>query len=175
MALKARLPYRADDSFQVIELAYDDKLYSMVVLLPRQAHRLDDLEYALDADSLLSRIGGLERSTVQVYLPRFEIAGSWQIQRDLERLRVSAPFSTDADFSGIDATRRHRLSLLLHHASIRVDEAGTTADSVTSAMMVDKSLDRTTIFRADHPFLFLIRDNRNGDILFIGRVLNPAP
>jgi serpin B len=175
MAMKARVPYCEDESFQVLELPYDDRLFSMVLLLPKDANRLEDLEYSLDSEGLLSRIERLERSTVQVFLPRFNVAASWQLRRDLERLKISRLFTSDADFSGIDGAGRCRLTSLFHYVSVRVDEAGTEAEAATSALMVDKSLDRSPTFRADHPFIFLIKDSRNGDILFIGRLCNPSP
>jgi serpin B len=175
MCLKAGFAYNEDEAFQTLELPYDDAFYSMILLLPRKSAPLEDLEYALDAAGLRARLGRMKRSKVRVYLPRFAIDGSWSMRRDLARLNAASAFSDEADFSGIDGSHRLRLSSFVHGAFLRVDEVGTEAGSATVAALIEMGLERVPTFRADHPFLFLIRDNRSGSILFLGRVANPAP
>jgi serpin B len=81
-----------------------------------------------------------------------------------------------ADFSGMDTMNELFLWAVIHKAFVDVNEEGTEAAAATGAVMKARALIRVqepAIFRADHPFVFMIRDNRSGSILFVGRVTNP--
>ena len=82
------------------------------------------------------------------------------------------PFSDKADFSAMSATPGLGLSEIIQQATIEVNEEGTVASAAT-AVVIPRSLMLPPVFRADHPFLFLIRDRRHRVILFLGRVSNP--
>ncbi len=83
-----------------------------------------------------------------------------------------------ADFSGMDNARDLYISLILHKAFVSVDENGTEAAAATAVVMEAMAMPGNPVqpmeFKADHPFIFLIRDNPTGAILFVGRVMNPA-
>jgi serpin B len=67
-------------------------------------------------------------------------------------------------------------SAVIHKAFVDVKERGTEAAAATGIMMAraaPRPQQPIPVFRADHPFLFLIRDNRTGSILFLGRIVNP--
>jgi serpin B len=66
------------------------------------------------------------------------------------------------------------ISNVLHKAFVEVNEEGTEAAAATAIVMKATAMEMTPVFRADHPFVFVIRDNRSGSILFMGRVVNPA-
>ena len=78
-----------------------------------------------------------------------------------------------ADFSGMTGHRDLFISSVTHAAFVEVNEQGTEATAAT-APAVSKGISRTPVFRADHPFLFLIRENLTGSILFLGRVVDPS-
>ncbi|MED5585655.1 MAG: serpin family protein, partial [Verrucomicrobiota bacterium] len=80
----------------------------------------------------------------------------------------------DADFSGMDGSRRLYLSAVLHKAFVEVNEEGTEAAAATAAIVAFRSArPMGPRFRADHPFLYLIRDKPSGSILFLGRYVTP--
>lgn len=83
------------------------------------------------------------------------------------------PFSTSADFSGMDGTRNLYITNVIHQAFTEVNEKGTEAAAATAVVVGLKSIRITREFRADHPFLFLVRDKKTGSILFMGRVSDP--
>jgi serine protease inhibitor len=91
----------------------------------------------------------------------------------LASMGMPLPFSSEADFSGIDG--RHDLSITAaaHQAYIEVNEAGAEAAAATGVTVGELSVE-LNVFRADHPFLFLIRDHHTGAILFLGRLVNPV-
>jgi serpin B len=94
---------------------------------------------------------------------------------------MPSAFDATADFSGMTGKRDLFISAVIHKAYINVDEKGTEAAAATAvvmekAMAMPPRRDQPLppVFRADHPFVFLIRDNRSGGILFMGRVTDPT-
>ena len=90
---------------------------------------------------------------------------------------MTLPFSDRADFSGInDGKEPLQISAVIHKAFIDVNEVGTEAAAATAigirATMAIKPTPPTP-FRADHPFLFLLRDRRTGSLLFLGCLNRP--
>lgn len=164
------------DSIQALELPYEGNTLSMVVLLPRKVNGLGDLETGLTASKLDGWLARLSRQPVQVALPRFKLECGFELAGALTSLGMSLAFSPEADFSGITEDRKLFISAVIHKAFADVNEEGTEAAAATAVMML-RSMAKVSrppvVFRADHPFLFLIRDVRSGSILFLGRVTNP--
>ncbi|MEZ5949166.1 MAG: serpin family protein [Planctomycetaceae bacterium] len=108
--------------------------------------------------------------------PRFRTTREFQLNNALAGLGMSTAFNPDlADFSGMNGNRELFISAVLHKAFVDVNEEGTEAAAATGVVVGVRSApaDEPPVFRADHPFLFLIRDTRSGVILFLGRVVNP--
>ncbi|XP_036178357.1 serpin B7 isoform X3 [Myotis myotis] len=109
---------------------------------------------------------------VKVFIPQFKIEKKYEIKRYLQALGLRDIFDeTRADFSGIASGGRLSLSKLMHDSYIEVNEDGTEAAAVSENTIVEKLLPESTVFRADHPFLFVIR--KNDIILFSGKVSCP--
>lgn len=172
----ARFGYMENESFQFLELPYQGEEVSMLVLLPKATDRLCRLETALSADALSGWIDALRKEEVTVYLPEFKIESRFSsISAVLTAMGMSDAFNASlADFSGISEESLF-ISDVVHKAFVQVDEEGTEAAAATGVIMRTTSMPSPpNVFRADHPFLFLIRHNESGKILFIGRVCNPA-
>ncbi len=163
--------------FQLLALPYEKKQLSMLVLLPKKVDGLAGLERALSADKLGSWLPKTKAAQVDITFPKFKITADFDLGRELSALGMPKAFTNTADFSGITTTRPIKIYHVFHKAYVDVNEAGTEAAAVTAPVFgpVSGSLGPTTkaVFRADHPFVFLIRDNQTGSILFLGRVLNP--
>lgn len=109
---------------------------------------------------------------VKVFLPQFKIEKNYEIKRNLKALGLKDIFSESrADFSGIASGGRLYLSKLMHKSYIEVTEDGTEAAAISESNVVEKLLPESTVFRADHPFVFVIR--KNDVILFSGKVSCP--
>jgi serine protease inhibitor len=166
--------YAETDEMQALEMPYAGGALSMIVLLPRARDGLASLEAALTAENLDRWTAGLRPEEVQVSLPRFEITFGVLLDAALQSLGMADAFSERADFSGMDGARRLYIGAVLHKAFVKVNEEGTEAAAATVVMTLGAGLPPPLpVFRADHPFLFLIREVRTGSILFLGRVLNP--
>jgi serpin B len=166
--------YAASDGYVAVELPYDGKELSMVILVP-DAGQFEAFEEDLDADLVNSVIEDLEYKQVALTLPKFEFESDFSLAETLADMGMPVAFSTEADFSGITGNRSLAISDVLHKAFVAVDEAGTEAAAATAVIMTDSAMQGPPVeVKIDRPFVFLIRDIETAATLFVGRVLNPA-
>lgn len=177
-----RYLYYDGGTFQALEMPYasgdpGDQL-AMVVLLPKETEGLRALEQQLTAADLRTCIDKLAPAAkVVLSLPRFRMTQQFELSRTLSAMGMPQAFSPAADFSGMTGQRGFSISAAIHKAFVDVNEEGTEAAAATSSIMVATAVrmpELPVVFRADHPFLFLIRDTRSGGILFLGRVEDPT-
>jgi len=177
-------------SFQVLEIPYKKKALSMIVLLPRAMEGLSAFEQSLTPASVQNWLGQLQPSGMVVLtMPKFKMEAQFSLKKTLMAMEIKKAFDGKmADFSGIasrEAMERDDhgnlfIGAVIHRAYADVNEEGTEAAAATAVVVKPTMAARgrtpppPIIFRADHPFLFLIRDNPSGSILFIGRVANPS-
>jgi len=165
----------ANDHVQILELPYVGEELSMIILLPTEKNGLAELENSLSMEKLNGWQASLWQQEVMVYIPRFKVSSGFNLNESLETMGMSDAFSeTAADFSGMDGTQELSISAVIHKAFVEVNEEGTEAAAATAVVMAGRGIKRTPTFRADHPFIFLIRDNPSGSILFLGRVVDPT-
>jgi serpin B len=166
--------------FKALELAYQGGELSMVVLLPDDVRGLARLEKRLTPELIAFWIGQMHLKSVDVWLPRFKLETSYELEPALSALGMPLAFdAAKADFTGMAPSAigdRLHLSAVLHKAFVEVNEKGTEAAAATGGIMSSTSISVTekAEFHADHPFLFLIRERASGAILFMGRVMDPA-
>ena len=169
--------YAETAAAQILELPYRGGDLSMVVVLPRAKDGLPTLETSLSAAGLRAWTESLARARVSVHLPRFSITSQFSLADALEAMGMADAFSVrDADFSAMTGDRDLFISAVVHKAFVAVDEEGTEAAAATGVVMGLRSVAvprPPRVFRADHPFLFLIRHRPTGAILFLGRVNDP--
>jgi serpin B len=169
--------YGEDDHVQILELPYVGDDLAMIVLLPKKVDGLLELEAALTVQNLENWMASLWDTKVRVFLPQLKISHGFQLNDALVSMGMVDAFDrSKADFSGVDGVEnRLYITAALHKAFVDVNEEGTEAAAATAVVMTLKAMPLPTpIFRADHPFVFLIRENSTGSILFLGRVVNPA-
>jgi serpin B len=175
----ADVRYIGNDDFQAVDLPYSGDELSMVVLLPRQFDALGQLENQLSPPFLARLLAQMKRQEVELFLPRFKLESVFELNDMLAKMGMPDAFVwPKADFSGINGNR-HDLSIsgVFHKAWVEVNEEGTEAAAATGGGMMAASLKERPppppVFRADHPFIFLIRDTRSGSLLFVGRLADP--
>lgn len=174
---KAEYWYTETDDLQVLGMPYahkNGKGLSMLVLLPKDSD-LETAEASLSAQSLAALNQELSYQRVKVSFPRFTMETTYSLSDMLCDMGMPSAFS-GADFSGMDGTMSLFIDQVYHKAFVDVNEEGTEAAAATAVIM-DRSMapgETVPVFRADHPFLFLIQDNDTGNIIFMGRMMNPA-
>eukprot|EP00913_Durusdinium_trenchii_P023385 g21963.t1 len=150
--------------------------FCMCILLPESADGITELEQQI-ASAGLSRWTTLHEVDVDVSLPRFRLEASFRVDEAMKSLGMKRAFSrADADFSKMtDDPVGLFIDAILHKAFVDVNEMGTEAAAATGVIMVERGLppQQPKIFRADRPFVFLIRDRATGLVHFMGSVKSP--
>lgn len=161
-------------TFAALELPYEQRDLSMIVLLPKKVDGLASLEKALTADHWKEWQTKLRDHMVDIKLPKFRTTAEFRLNKVLQDLGMHDAFDdTKADFTGLASMKGLCITAVVHKAFIDVNEAGTEAAAATAVAIGLRSLPQPATFHADHPFVYLIRDNRTGSVLFMGRVVNP--
>lgn len=176
MTQTATFPHAVIPGGQLLELAYGAGQYVMNIVLPDARDGAAELERAIGRGALAGWLGGLAPGRVAVTLPRFRFSTRLALQPALEALGMVDAFrASAADFSAIEPRRELSISHVVQQAMIDVTEQGTEAAAATAVVMTARGMMATpTVFRADHPFVFLIRDARSGAIVFLGRLVDPT-
>jgi serpin B len=168
--------YMEAADFQALKLGYAGNQLSMIVLLPRRIDGLPQLETELSTSNLSDWFGKFFQKQVAVALPKFRMTQSFELAPTLGSMGMQDAFNpVTADFSGMTGTKDLFISNVIHKAFVAVDEQGTEAAAATGVVMAARAMmpSPPTVFRADHPFLFLIKDDQSGAILFLGRLAAP--
>jgi len=170
-----RLLYYQGDGFQAVELPYAGDIAAMDILVPDEG-KFEMVESSLNAGIFNQITNGMQPASVMLSLPKFIFESEFKLSDTLKSMGMKDAFDPGiADFSGMTNEDNLFISDVIHKAFVTVDEKGTEAAAATavlieatSAMMPDVTL------TVDRPFIFIIRDKPSGQILFIGRVMNPA-
>ena len=174
MRQKSKYKFKDFTDFSAIELPYEGNDLSAVVFLPKEIDGLVELERNLTNDNVQHWIGELSnsyKSETLVSLPKFKTAYEFELSYILAKMGMPHAFA-EADLSGMTGKKDLFISKVIHKAFVDVNEEGTEAAAATAAMGLMAM--RPLMFRADHPFIFLIRENQTGSILFIGRIIDPT-
>jgi len=177
MRQTAQFGYCDGGDLQVIEMTYKGDALSMVVLLPKARDGLAAIEKTLSAETVAGYTAKLSRHNVQVEMPKFKVTGQFMLKEPLAAMgmRLAFDIGGNADLSGMNGRQDLFIAAVVHKAFVDVNEEGTEAAAATGVVVGLRSArpEPIPVFRADHPFLFLIRDNKSGCILFMGRLANP--
>lgn len=178
MHQRATFRYAAPGPVQLLEMPYSGRDVAMLVVLPARGVLLSAVEKSLDARTLALWDQALAARKVEVFLPRFRETSSFRMDRTLKEMGMTDAFNQQlADFSGMTEGRNELyIGAVVHKAFLEVNEKGTEAAAATAVIMQLKSAmpEPVPVFRADRPFLFMIREKSTGRILFIGRLNDPS-
>lgn len=182
-AVKAPLMFQTDrfryaEFFggKAVGLPYKDGSLEMVVLLPNEPGGLAKLEKQLSAKMLDEWLSGFNPRRVKLWLPKFELKWRQSLNETLAAMGMPDAFDRGkADFSNITDAESLHINAVVHEAYVKVDERGTEAAAATGIGIraTSANINKPVEFKADNPFLYLIRDRETGAILFLGRMLDP--
>eukprot|EP00057_Strongylocentrotus_purpuratus_P017417 XP_011671891.1 PREDICTED: leukocyte elastase inhibitor-like isoform X2 [Strongylocentrotus purpuratus] len=164
----------------VLEMPYKGHNMSLLIALPTKDDGLGQLETKLSVDVLQSWDAGLKSRKVKVLLPKFKLEATFPLKEVLKRMGMPDAFDEDrANFEGISGDREFHISAVIHKASVYINEKGSEAAAATAVMMLDgcplpSERKKLFLFRADHPFLFMIRHRSTKSVLFMGRMMDPS-
>lgn len=169
----------SDGDMDILEMPYKYGDVAMDIVLPKKANGLAAVEAKLGMAKLDAMFKSLKSEGVDVSIPKFKIRTAVGMRKILEKMGMASAFLPTADFSPMVETKTEPLfiSQVFHQGFIEIDEAGTEAAAATAVVMTDGGAAppaKAVTFRADHPFVYLIRDVSTGEILFYGRVVDPT-
>ena len=175
MNVEQHFNYGSTDDLQILQMSYKGEDLSMFVLLPKD-NDLVSLEQKLSVENLNEWKGALIKKQVNVYLPKFKLETEYSLNENLAQMGMRSVFEPGiANLSGINGNTDLYVTGVFHKAFVAVDEKGTEAAAATGIVVGTTSVGpQPEIFRADHPFIFLIQDERTGLILFMGKVVDPT-
>jgi serpin B len=166
--------YAEGDDYQAVELLYDGGELSMVILLPENG-QFADFQDSLGPQRLEDILEKLGTHQVTLSMPKFEFDSDFSLKDALSDLGMAVAFSPDeADFSGMSGQRDLHIQDVVHKAFVSVDEAGTEAAAATAVIVGTTSLPPQATMTIDSPFIFAIRDNASGSLIFMGQVTDPT-
>jgi serpin B len=166
--------YASGDGWQAVELAYEGGRQSMLILLPASGE-FEAFESSLDAGRVAEIVDRLQWKSVELAFPKFSFESTFELDGVMASMGMPSAFdATRADFSGMRTERDLYISAILHKAFVDVNEEGTEAAAATAVVMrLTSAMEDPEQVSVDRPFMFMIRENDTGSILFAGRVLNP--
>ncbi len=169
--------YFENEDVQIAALPYEGRDATMLIFLPKNKDGFNDLQEKFTHENFTEWNSKLKYRKVAFTIPKFKIEESFDLEKVLKKMGMKSAFGKKADFSGMNKKNNLYLSKVLHKAFIEVDEAGTEATAATAIVLNRKSASTNNkppvIFRADQPFIFMIRENSTNSILFIGHYVNP--
>ena len=171
----ARFNYAETDNIQLLEMPYDGKDLSMLIILPRE-NNLDNVESQITSTKLFEWKSMLNEQNVDIFIPKFKFEAKYFLVESLSNMGMPTAFTGAADFSEMDGTKTLLIDKVIHQAFVEVNEEGTEAAAATAVIIIKSSatIGYKKEFRADHPFIFIIQEKNTGNILFMGRVTDPT-
>ena len=169
------VPYTQGNGYQALELAYAGESAAMDIIVPDDG-RFEEFESSFDQETFDAILNEMQPVSASLGLPKFDFTKDFNLSNTLKDMGMPDVFDRDrADFSGMTGGKDLFIGNVLHKAFVAVDEEGTEAAAATAVIMETTSAPMFDVsLTIDRPFIFLIRDKVTGQILFIGRVLNPA-
>jgi serpin B len=173
MYQKGTFRYFANNEVQVVDLPYGDAGFSMTVVLPKAGTKIDDFVAQMTQQRWTEWTSTLSSEEGDLYLPKFKLEYEKRLNDVLKSMGMAIAFSPSlADFTRIDKRGQLFISEVKHKTFVQVDEEGTEAAAVTSVEISRTSMG--LVIRVDRPFVFAIRENHSGTILFMGKIVEPT-
>jgi len=175
MRQKEKFLYGETEAAQILELPYAGKELSMVIVLPKKKDGLGELEKTLTGNRVQEWLKKGWVQEVVVFLPKFKMTREFNLSKTLAAMGMKDAFlPRQADFTGMTGEKDLFISAVVHKAFVEVNEEGTEAAAATGGVMGVTSVPAPPpVFRADHPFMFMIREVKTGSVLFMGRLVTP--
>jgi len=175
MSQKTIHRHLSHEDFRAVELPYGDGSYSRVLFLPEGQIEPNDLIAQMTPENVAAWLGSFISDSADVFIPRFTLEYDRELSNDLAALGMGIAFDPNlADFTRMYQDLPVWISKVKHKTFVEVNEEGTEAAAVTSVEMEFSGIPETFQFKANRPFVFMIRETQSGTILFIGKIVDPT-
>jgi len=176
--------YGETNNLQILEMDYLGDWLSMIIILPKEIDSRS-VEDSLSTLNLANWKREMKNREVLVTIPKFKFETKYFMARDLREMGMLDAFDPNmANFTGMWNKQNDEnlyISEVIHQTFIEVAEAGTEAAAATAVIIAESAAGpifieppKPKIFTADHPFIFIIQEKNTGNILFMGKLINPT-
>jgi len=165
--------YIENEKAQIVDVPYLGKKFSMIIILPKETETVSSIFGTLNNINYTKVISHFKEINLKIIMPKFSYSDDYELNDILKKMGIVQAFSLNADFSGMTGKKDLMIDKVLHKTFIEVNETGTEAAASTAVVIKEKSAPKDIVFKADHPFIYLIKDNKTNLIIFIGMVNNP--
>ena len=166
--------YYENRDFQIVAFPYTGDQFSLMVFLPKERYGLAQFESGLTAEHLELWCAKFQQREVYVVMPMYTAKNHANLKDNLKQLGFGGIFEPNADWTGMSSSEDLEVGDVIHAAELEVSDKGTTAVTVTAVSGLTTSCTNPTRpveFIADHPFMFLVRENTSGQTVFMGKVI----
>jgi len=168
------LQYFENDEYQFISKPYKESNLSFCIILPKKLFGIEEIEKKMNTVFLKEIIDNSYSAKTSLFIPKLKLELSYELEDALKIIGLKTAFTSEADFSGITKEAPLMLNKVLHKTWIELDEEKTEAAAATAVVVRITGLPSYNVFKADHPFIFFVLDNRSGAIIFMGRYFKPT-
>ena len=175
MGSEAYYMFASSHGYQIIQLPYQGLEYAMYIVLPPDGTDINKLISKMDESAFHAALDLLSQQKVRLFMPRFKTETSMLLNKPLQNMGIKTAFTSAADFSGIAEMGPLVLNQVKQKCYIDVAEKGTEAAAVTSAQIrltSARPVEQIPVMRVDRPFVFVIADSENRNVLFVGKIVN---
>jgi serpin B len=174
MNMTENLQYFENDEYQFISKPYKDSNFSFCIILPKKLFGIEEIEKKLNTDFFKETLDSTYSAKTLLSIPKLKLESSSKLKDALKNVGLKTAFTSEADFSGITKEAPLMLGQVLHNTWIELDEEKTEAAAATAVVVRITGLPSYKVFKADHPFVFFVMDNRSSAIIFMGRYIKPT-
>ena len=171
-----KLKYFENDKLQSVEIPYMGNKITMIIVLPKIKTGVEELDKSITYISYKQMLDSMKNETVELTMPKFQMTSYFQLEHILKNMGMKISFSENADFSGMTGDSTLSIDRVIHKAFIDISEEGNEippSKVVAMGPSASPQNRQAKTFLADHPFLFLIKDEETGSILFMGKINKP--
>ncbi len=168
------LQYFENEAYQFISKPYKNSDLSFCIILPKKLFDIEEIEKKMNADFFKEILDSAYSAKTSLSIPKLKLKSSYELSNALKNAGLKSAFNSEADFSGITKETPLMIGQVLHKTWIELDEEKTEAAAATAVVIKITGQASHKVFKADHPFVFFIIDNRSRAILFIGRYIKPV-
>lgn len=174
MHIRENFRFYKNDDLLMIEIPYKDNQASMLIIMPAEGKKVDEFCKTLTYASYIELEKQLSSQLVDLEIPKFKIETKYKLKNPLMSMGMVQAFTSSANFNGMNGRSDLMIDDVIHQAFIEVDEKGTEAAAATAVVVREKSAPQPAYVNINRPFVFIIKENFKGSVLFIGKFNNPT-
>jgi serpin B len=173
MHIREKFKFYKDEDVMIIEIPYKDDQASMFIIVPKEGTKINDYCKNMNYSYFANLESKLTEQLIDIQMPKYKIEEKYKLKDQLEAMGMLQAFTNSANFNKMNGRSDLMIDDVIHQSFIEVDEKGTEAAAATAVIVREKSAPQPIFININRPFVFLIKENLKGSVLFLGKFNNP--